>query len=469
MIRTFKERLLIRGGFLYTADATNRVIPNSWVLLDGDRIAGVGAVGEPEPAHDAVLDAGGKMVLPGFVNAHWHESFVAPCHEAPDDSNLTQTPYANGGNIEALGSMFGFISAVGKRLTDDEALAIARFSMWTQLRSGTTALGDLGSANTADAMAQAALDLGMRIRVSRWGSDIMIRHGATRAERIADADEQAADWEDLLRKWNDHPSGLIGGMPSVMGAFGSSDQQLTALRDVAARYGAPYAAHLAPLRNEAAALKAVFGRTSVERFEHLGLLTGRLLAVHTAFATDDEFARMIEAGVKICHSPGHYGQLGESTISETRRLGRLIKQGVAVSSSTDGGITYVGGMAEAMRATHLGHNEALNDNTACPPTTALLAGTRHGAAALAWEDRIGSIEPGKQADLVLVDIDDFRYRVGNHPLRIFLVAGSSKDVHTVFVAGERVVDAGRSTRLDEAQLLRDYQAAAASARARIAG
>jgi cytosine/adenosine deaminase-related metal-dependent hydrolase len=469
MTRKIDDRLLLRGGFLYTADAENSVIPDSWLLIAGDRIESIGQRGRSEAAHDRVLDARGKMVLPGFVNAHWHESLVAPCHELPDDSQLQPTPFAHGGNIEALGAMFGFIASVGARLTEEEALAIARWSLWTQLRSGTTALGDLGSANTADAMAQAALDLGMRIRVSRWGSDIMIRHGASTFERIGDADEQARDWEDLLSKWNEHASGLIGGMPSVMGAFGSSDQQLLALRDVAAKYGVPYAAHLAPLRHEAAALRAVFGRTSVGRFEALGLLGERLLSVHNAFASDEELELMVERGVKLCHSPAHYGQLGESTISETRRLGQLIKRGVAVSSSTDGGITYVGGMPEAMRATHLGHNEALADNTACPPTTALRAGTQHGADALHWGARIGSLEPGKQADLVLVDIDDFRYAVGNHPLRIFLIAGSSKDVHSVFVAGRCVVEDGRSTQWDEASLLRDYRAAAASARQRIAG
>jgi cytosine/adenosine deaminase-related metal-dependent hydrolase len=469
MTRNISERVLIRGGFLYTADASNRVISDSWLLISGDRIEALGQLGQDEPAHDRLVDARGKMVLPGFVNAHWHESLVAPCHEQPDDSQLQPTPFAQGGNVEALGAMFGFIASVGARLTEPEALAIARWSLWTQLRSGTTALGDLGSANTADALAQAALELGMRIRVSRWGSDIMIKHGASKFERIADADEQARDWEDLLSKWDRHPSGLIGGMPSVMGAFGSSDQQLLALRDVAAKYDAPYAAHLAPLRNEAAALQAVFGRTSVGRFEALGLLGERLLAVHNAFASDEELDLMVERGVKICHSPAHYGQLGESTISETRRLGQLIKRGVAVSSSTDGGITYVGGMPEAMRATHLGHNEALADNTVCPPTTALRAGTLHGAQALHWSDRIGSLEPGKQADLVLIDIDDFRYAVGNHPLRIFLIAGSSKDVHSVYVAGRCLVEDGRSTLWDEAQLLRDYRAAATSARLRIAG
>ena len=227
----------------------------------------------------------------------------------------------------------------------------------------------------------------------------------------------------------------------------------------------PELAHVGMTETEA--VKAVFGRTAIERFDALGLLTNRLIAVHTNHATEQEYQRLLETGVHICHSPAHYGMLGESSTSETRQIARFLRDGAPVSCSTDGGITYIGGMAEAMRAAHLGHNEATNDNTTCPPTTALLTATRNGANALGWGDKIGSVEPGKQADLVLVDIDDWRYRIGNHPLRTFLIAGGSRDVNSVMVAGELVVHEGRSTRFDEADLFADYQQAVQSVRARI--
>lgn len=461
------ERYLIRGGFIYTADAQNRVIPNGWILTSGEKIIAIGDAQTQPPDYDRLISAEGRLVVPGFVNPHWHESFVAPNHEQPDDSGLEPTPYARGGNIEALSSMFGFIANVGKRLSPGEAQAIARWSMWTQLRAGTTTLGDLGSANTADAMAQAALDLGMRIRVSRWGSDIMIPTGATEFKKIADTREQAEDWLALMETWNNHASGLIGGMPSVMGAFGSSDEQLVALRDIANKFQSPYATHLAPLRNEREAVMRVFGRSPVERFDHVGLLTDRLLAVHTAYASEAEYQRLIATGVNICHAPAHYGMLGEATNSETKQIARFLKDGVPVSSSTDGDISFIGGMPEALRAAHLNHNEANNDNTTCPPTLALRTGTIYGAKALGWRDRIGSIEVGKQADLVLINIDDWRYQLGNHPLRTFLVTGSSADVDTVMIAGKIIVQQGRSTEFNEQELLADYHRAVASARQRI--
>ncbi len=466
-----EKSTLIKGAFCYAADLSNTVIDNSWVLIRGKTIVAMGGEDSSLPAHDELIDARGKLLLPGFVNPHWHESFVAPNHEQADDSGIKPTAYSNGGDIEALGKMFGFISTVGEKLTLEEGIAIARWSMWTQLRSGTTALGDMGSANLPDAMAQAALDLGMRLRVSRWGSDIMLldgkKSGVNSYQKIANTRTQTNDWIALLERWHNHPSGLIGGMPSVMGAFGSSDAQLLDLVEIAQKYDAPYATHLAPLKNERAAVQAVFGKSPVQRFDDMGLLTNRLLAVHTAYASESEYQRLIETGVNICHSPAHYGMLGESTVSETGQIGRFLKDGVWVSSSTDGDICFTGGMCEAMRGAHLGHNEAQNCNTTCPPGLALKTGSLFAAKALGWQETIGSLEVGKQADLVLVNADDYRYQQSFHPLRTFLVTGSSHDVNSVMIAGEWLVENGRSTRFDENALLADYQKAAASARTRI--
>ncbi len=161
--------------------------------------------------------------------------------------------------------------------------------------------------------------------------------------------------------------------------------------------------------------------------------------------------------------------LGEATISETGQLGRFLRDGVWVSSSTDGDISFIGGMCEAMRGAHLGHNEAQNCNTACPPTLALKTATLFGAKALDWLSEIGSLEVGKQADFILVNNDDYRYKLSAHPLRTFIVTGSSHDVDSVMVAGDFVVKDGRSTRFDEDELYQDYLKAVAAARTRIGG
>lgn len=463
------QRTLIDNVFIYTADEDNRVFANGWVMVAGRTIVALGDASEEPPSYQQKLDGQGKLMLPGLINPHWHESFVAPNPEQPDDSHVAPTAYANGGDVQALGAMFGFIASVADKLTLAEGLAIARWSMWTQLRSGTTALGDVGSANKGDAMALAAIDLGMRLRVSRWGSDIMLEANKPTPTAVADTQAQTEDWLVLIETWEGHSSGLVGAMPSVMGAFGSSDEQLAALASIAKQYQVPYATHLAPLKHERSEVERVFGLSPIARFDAMGLLTDKLLAVHTAYASEQEYQRLLQTGVNICHSPAHYGMLGEATVSETGQIGRFLKDGVWVSSSTDGDISFIGGMCEAMRGAHLGHNEAQNCNTACPPTLALKTASLYGAKALGWEQQIGSIAVGKQADLILINNDDYRYKLSAHPLRTFIVTGSSHDVDSVMVAGDWVVRDGRSTRFDEAELYQDYLKAVTSARQRIGG
>ena len=466
------ERKVIKNAFIYTAQNSTSAprlscLTNGWIAIEGDVISAVGTMDEALPEADSIVDASGAMILPGFVNPHWHESFVAPNDEEPDDSHLQPTPYSNGGDIGALGGMFGFISSVAKRLTPSEAIAIARWSLWTQLRSGTTTLGDLGSANTADAMAQAAIDLGMRIRVSRWSSDIMIPNEGNAAIPVADTQEQINDVQQLMAKWHNHSSGLVCGMPTVMGTFGSSDEQLIAMKSIADQYQSPYAMHLGALPNEDAAIQRVFGKSSVQRVADLGLLSERLMTVHTAFLSKEEYQLLQDTNVKFCYAPGHYGMLGENTLSASGHFSQRLKAGLPLASSTDGDIFYSGGMTEAMRAAHLTSNEIGNCNTICPPTTALLTGTAYAAEALGWGDRIGSIETGKKADLVFINKDNWRYRNSQHPLRTFLLTGSSQDIAQVMVAGQTVMLDGNSPYFNEAELFSDHQRAAESARSRI--
>ncbi|WP_419149235.1 amidohydrolase family protein [Pseudoalteromonas 'SMAR'] len=99
-------------------------------------------------------------------------------------------------------------------------------------------------------------------------------------------------------------------MPLVIGAFGSSDKQLAALASIAMQYQVPYATHLAPLKHERSEVERVFGLSPIARFDAMGLLTDKLLAVHTAYACEQECQRLLQTSVNICHSPPHYSMLG---------------------------------------------------------------------------------------------------------------------------------------------------------------
>ncbi|MFG2006868.1 amidohydrolase family protein [Spirillospora sp. NPDC048911] len=456
---------LITGGFLYPADAEGQVVPAGAVLVDGDRITAAGPAADVErlAPRDGlrVVDARGKMILPGFVNPHWHELFalrlpfkgaLRPSHDREDEPAFM----ALGGDLSRISLAFDAFTGRIDQLTPDEAVAIARYSMWTQLRSGVTTLGDVGSVNRPEALVQAARDLGMRCVVSTWASDAVCPPGESRFRRTRDADVVLRRIEALLDACAADRSGLIRARPTAVYGTNMTDELGGGLAELVSRFDVPFATHVGALRNESEAMQAYFGATPVQRFADLGLLSPRFMAVHCAFADDRERKLLVDADVHVSTSPAKYGPAGESTLTETRMIPELRRAGLDVSLSTDGAALPVGGMAEAMRTTWQLFTEMYADPTEVLPTDALAMATRIAARGLDWDREIGSLEPGKQADLVLIPADDWRYLLNPRPLEGFLALGGSNDIDTVMVGGEIVVEAGRATAHDEAELEAHY-------------
>ncbi|WP_031508998.1 amidohydrolase family protein [Streptomyces megasporus] len=473
--------LLVRGGCLYPADATDRVVPDGAVLAEDGVVIRVGTTAEVEaairPGQRAglrTIDARGRMILPGFVNPHWHEMFAMrfPFKGAlrhASDRDDKPVFMALGGDVPQISVTFDAFHGQVDRLTPDEALAIARYSMWTQLRSGVTALGDVGSLNKPEALAHAARDLGMRLTVSTWASDAVCAPGDSRFRRTRDADGELQRIEKLLTDCAADPDGLVRAWPTAVYGTNMTDELGFGLAELAHRFDVPFATHVGALRNEAEVMLAYHGSTPVRRFADLGLLSERFMAVHCAFADADERALLIDAGAHLNHSPAKYGPAGEASLTETRLFPEFRRAGLDVSLSTDGAALPLGGMAEAMRAAWQVYNEMYADPTEVLPTDALAMATRLPARGLDQSDRIGSLEPGKQADLLLVKADDWRYLLNPRPLEGFLSLGGSMDVDTVVVAGRVLVEGGRSTGPDEEALEADYLEALSSFTVRCLG
>ncbi|RKT55138.1 amidohydrolase family protein [Saccharothrix australiensis] len=465
---------LIRGGVVHTADDGERVYPVGSVLVVGDRVAAVGDVARVDAAAAELsvdvrtVDADGMMVLPGFVNGHWHDMFAGrvvlrAASRPPSDRDDQPGFFSHGGDLPQVTAAFDAFHDLIAGLAADEASAIARYSLWTQLRSGTTTVGDTGSLNRPDALVDAARSLGIRLSVSTWASDAVCLPGEHRHRRTRDTDRLLAELADLLRT---APGGTVRVRPSALYVPAMSDELGRGLADLVSRHDTRFATHVAALRNESEAVRACYGTTPVRRLADLGLLTDRLTAVHCAFVDDEERELLVASGAHISHSPAKYGPSGESTLSETAVLTDLVARGVGVSLSTDGGVFPLGSMAEAMRAAWQAHNEIAADNTRVLPSTALAMATRTAARGLGWDDEVGSLEVGKQADLVLVRTTDWRYLLNPRPLEAFLTLGGSLDVDTVMVAGRVLVRAGHATEVDEDELEREYLRALRSYSAR---
>ncbi|WP_327684494.1 amidohydrolase family protein [Streptomyces sp. NBC_00467] len=468
---------LITGGTVYTADAEESVHANGAVLIVDGTIAAVGAADEVEravaaldPARKSGLktrDVRGMMVLPGFVNAHWHEMFamrfplrgaLRPVSDRDDEVAFM----GGGGDMHQISATFDRFDGLIEQMTPDEAQAIAEYSMWTQLRGGVTTLGDMGSLNRPHSMVAAAQRVGIRFSASTWASDAVCAPDQDRFVRTRDADGVLADVESLLRLASEDTSGRLRCRPSVAYVTNMTDELARGMAELVARHDTGFATHVGALRNEVDLMRRYYGETGVRRLAELGLVDERLMAGHCAFLDEDEQKLLLAGRAHISHSPGKYGPSGESSLTETGVVPALRRQGLDVSLSTDGSSMPSAGIAETMRAAWQMYNEMSADQTEVLPSDALAMGTRIAAKGLRWDDAVGSLETGKQADLVLVRTDDWRYLLNPRPLESFLWLAGSADVDTVIVGGRTLLSGGRGVEVDEAGLQERYLAALGS-------
>ncbi|WP_433571227.1 amidohydrolase family protein [Streptomyces sp. CA-251247] len=468
---------LITGGTVYTADAEESVHANGAVLIVDGTIAAVGAADEVEravaaldPARKTGLktrDVRGMMVLPGFVNAHWHEMFamrfpmrgaLRPVSDRDDEVAFM----GGGGDMHQISATFDRFDGLIEQMTPDEAQAIAEYSMWTQLRGGVTTLGDMGSLNRPHSMVAAAQRVGIRFSASTWASDAVCAPDQDRFVRTRDADGILADVESLLRLASEDTSGRLRCRPSVAYVTNMTDELARGMAELVARHDTGFATHVGALRNEVDLMRRYYGETGVRRLAELGLVDERLMAGHCAFLDEDEQKLLLAGRAHISHSPGKYGPSGESSLTETGVVPALRRQGLDVSLSTDGSSMPSAGIAETMRAAWQMYNEMSADQTEVLPSDALAMGTRIAAKGLRWDDAVGSLETGKQADLVLVRTDDWRYLLNPRPLESFLWLAGSADVDTVIVGGRTLLSGGRGVEVDEAGLQERYLAALGS-------
>lgn len=463
------DQLRIDAGWVYTADPKCPVIVGGSVLVEGDEIIAVGTSAEVDAAERSSettgrrtrrVNAANRMVLPGLVNDHWHELGVLRAASGltvdPDDCHTERGPFAGGGDMPGLSMFFDSFWDLVPLLPENLMRLAALEGYVAQLRSGTTCVADFGSVNRPDILRDAILSSGIRGTVTTYGVDGVCYPGGSSFTRTRETAEILAQTEALLQHCLADSSGRLRAMPSVLFGMGATDELIKGAADLAARYDTPLATHLSAAANELAQSASYLGVRPVERWHRLGVLSDRVISAHTAFADEDEFSWLIEAGVHLTHCPQRYGTTGEMTITGTKQILRFLEATDRVSLSTDGDPLPLGFMPETMRMAWLAYNEAAGDPRTVTPMHALSMATLAGARALRWEDQIGSLTAGKKADLLTVPVTDYRYTGLARPLQSFLAMGGSGDVDMVIADGRILVEDGRATFVNEAELAAEF-------------
>jgi cytosine/adenosine deaminase-related metal-dependent hydrolase len=426
--------LLITNAVILTLDRDRRILERGHLGVRDKHIALV-EPGDPAAASLArrTIDAHGGIVHPGFIDAHAHvgwgvaRGFIPESFSEDQIFNQFDTP---------------MLAAV----TDEDEHVGTQLSCLEMVLNGTTCFADTGSALRDLAPSMEAVEhVGIRGMTSLLHGDALEHvpelHLPTDAclKRIEDG--IAAYPLGSARAWA--CAGLVG-MET------SSDALVHGSAEVAARAGVPLNMHKSFTEQEASARRSrLGGREPMQGFAELGVLRPNLTLVHMNAVTELELELLAETGPSVVHCPTAsmlYG-IGAS------RFGRhpeMLAAGIALALGTDA--TMWQNAWDLSRSIYLAatlHKEARQTRPAISAAAALEMATRHGAAAVGRGAELGSLEPGKLADLVIHHIRRPESHPALDPVGSLVFSTGARSVRTVVVGGEVVVEDGHSTRVDE--------------------
>ncbi len=419
---------LITARWIVPVVPTGVVLERHAVAVHNGRILAVLPVTEAETTYTPAQrhDLGEHLLIPGLVNAHGHAS-MALLRGIADDLALMDWLQNHIWPAEGRWVSPPFIR-------DGAELAVAEM-----IRCGTTCFNDMYF--YADEVARVASSAGMRGVMGL----IVIDFPTAWAQNADDYLHKALT---LYEQFKGNP--LITAAFAPHAPYTVSDGPLEKVAMYAEELDIPIHMHVHETAFECLQSEERFGMRPLARLDALGLLTPRLLAVHMTQLTDAEIARIAQAGVHVAHCPESNLKLASGFCP----VAKLQAAEVNLCLGTDGAASNNDlDMLGELRSAALLAKGVAGDPTAMPAHAALEMATLGGARALGLEREIGSIEPGKAADLAAIDMSALTSQPLYNPVSQLVYATGREQVSDVWVAGKRLLKSGQLTTLDEQAIL----------------
>ena len=437
--------LHVRGGLVVPMRVDHEAFIGDVLVADGRVVDVIRGAASDIVAHE-VLEADGCLVLPGFVQGHVHVVQSLLRHQADE--------------LELLDWLRERTWPYEASLDGDATQDAAELGVCELLEGGTTCAVDFGTTRHHDRVFRAAERLGIRFLSGRTHMDC----GDDVPPALLDeATRSLDDAEELGSRWHLAAGGRLRYVVAPRFALSCSRTLLEGCRDLARRHGWLLQTHASENRDEVAAVRAAHGVGNVAYLAELGLVGPDVILAHGVWLDDDEVDVLARSATRICHCPGANLKLA-SGIAD---VPRLRARGVPVLLGADGPpcnnrLSAIHEMALAATIHGLRHGPA-----AVTAWDALAMATRDAAEALHLGTEIGTLEPGKAADLVVVDLGDWSLQPGGDPAARLVYGGSPSAVRDVVVAGRVVVRNGSVTTTDPHELRARVQASWAAVRRRM--
>lgn len=430
--------LLLTNASVLTMDADFHLYEPGAVAVQGDSILAVGPQDDLKArfAPAQTVDCGGKVVMPGLINAHTHVPMTL-LRGLADDLRLDVW-------------LLGFMMPVEREFVSPEFVRLGtQLACLELIRSGVTCFADMYYFE--ESVAKATAEVGLRAVCSQT----VMKFSAPDAQSF---EESLAEAREFIARWKDHP--LI--VPSVAphAPYTCTDEILRATAALAVEFDVPLHTHIAETAVEVENLRNEKGLKVVDYVQKQNLFDAKVLAAHCVHIDESEMFTLNRYKAGVAHNPSSNLKLASGFAPVTR----MIEMGLNVGIGTDGPASNNDlDMFEEVRLAAFLAKSVSNDPTALPARTALAMATRLGAKALHLGHLTGSLEPGKRADLIVVDLSPLhnapRFRRDPNGLYAQLVyAAKSTDVSDVMVNGRWLMQARQLATLDEKDLLAQAEA-----------
>ncbi|MGQ0732691.1 MAG: amidohydrolase [Acidobacteriota bacterium] len=434
--------LVITNGIVVTMDAQRRVITPGSVAIDQTSIVGVGPSEQLAKAFTGrdVIDARGGVVMPGLINTHTHAPMVL-YRGLADDLAL----------MEWLQKYI--FPAEAKTVSPAFVRTGARLALAEMIRSGTTTYVDMYYFE--EEIGRATREAGVRAVLGQTVIEFPVPDAKTPADALARA---AA----FIKEFVNDP--LITPAVAPHSVYTLDAATLRGVRDLAAAHRVPTLIHLAETEEETRLSLERHKARPVAALTSFGLWQTPTVAAHGVWIEPDEIAVLKAHGVGVAHNPESNMKLA----SGTAPVQRYLDAGVPVGLGTDGAASNNDlDMFEAMRQAAFLHKLTSRDPRAISARTALEMATLGGARVIGQESKLGSIEVGKLADVIVVRMDQPRQTPMYDPLSHLVYVTRGDDVEATIVNGRILMRGGKLLTLDEPRVLDEARAAAGQVRAAV--
>lgn len=401
--------ILIKNIDLLPMDGNDEIIKSTNIYLEGDKITHIGELLEDKEV-ERVIDGKNKVAMPGLINSHTHIG-MSLLRNFADDVPLHVW-------------LTEKIWPVEDKLNEKDLYWGSLLSMVEMIQSGTTTFNDMYF--IMDEVAKGVEESGIRAMLTRG-----------LVEEKNNPDRKLNEARELYKNWHGKANGRIRTMVAPHAPYTCSDEFLLKTIDLAKEQGTGIHIHLSETKKEVEDSFKLHKKSPIRHIYDLGMLDLHVVGAHCVHVDDSDIELMVEKSLFPVNNPGSNLKLA----SGFAPVDKMLKKGLKVALGTDGSSSNnnLNMFEEINLAATI--NKAINlDAESVPAIEALKMATINGAHALNWSKEIGSIEVGKKADIILIDLDKPHLYPRHNIISSLAYSAAGSDVDTVIIDGKIIME-----------------------------